>query len=323
MIDSFSFGVLAYNQQSFILETLDSILYQVSKYGQKIDCSLVIIDDASVDNTVDTINKWLSIHGCNFKNTSFICNRSNKGLVKNYQLLNRIINDEFFKIIAGDDLLSSKNVFDKYYDLGENELRTFLPAILKDGIITIDENRIIRHYYNLKNYNDQKAKKRFMRGNYFNTPSTIYHKELYFRSNCEALNSRFKLFEDNPTWYSMLKNSRETTIDFREDIIVLYRIHSNSISHSKKKNNPFIAELVKLWKVYRDDTRGLERLFWKVQIKVAFLPSVLQPLKWRSKIQEKARKLHSLFDVEYKEYKKKILSEVSMEQRYYNSIIKS
>ena len=48
----FTFGVFTYNQEQFIFENLESIKYQIEKYGGGTSFSLVMSDDCSQDNTV-------------------------------------------------------------------------------------------------------------------------------------------------------------------------------------------------------------------------------------------------------------------------------
>ena len=59
---SFTFGILAYNQEKEILETLESIRYQIEHYSDNENINLILIDDSSADNTVDVVIQLSLIH---------------------------------------------------------------------------------------------------------------------------------------------------------------------------------------------------------------------------------------------------------------------
>ncbi len=47
---SFSFLVLVYNQESYVIDHLESIKYLVLRYAKNIDVDILINDDCSIDN---------------------------------------------------------------------------------------------------------------------------------------------------------------------------------------------------------------------------------------------------------------------------------
>ena len=59
MVKNFSFLVLAYNHENYIIEHLESIKYQVLTYGEEMSVDILISDDFSRDRTVDLIEKWI------------------------------------------------------------------------------------------------------------------------------------------------------------------------------------------------------------------------------------------------------------------------
>lgn len=95
-----SIGVITYNSSHFILETLESIKSQTYK-----NIELVVTDDCSTDDTVDICKQWLMQNRNYFTNVNLIVASCNTGTSANY---NRAVNGsqgEWFKGIAGDDLL--------------------------------------------------------------------------------------------------------------------------------------------------------------------------------------------------------------------------
>ena len=48
---NFTFGLLLYNQEEFVIEALESIKYQIINYGNDINVSLIVNDDCSLDHS--------------------------------------------------------------------------------------------------------------------------------------------------------------------------------------------------------------------------------------------------------------------------------
>ena len=113
----FIFGILTYNQENYVLETLESIKYQKIHYGSDVNVSLVITDDASKDGTVAVMKDWLEKNKTYFDKIDLIANEKNRGTVANFKTILSKVSDEHLKIIAGDDLIGHKNVFAEYETL--------------------------------------------------------------------------------------------------------------------------------------------------------------------------------------------------------------
>ena len=239
-MNKFIFGVLTYNQEGLILQTLESIKLQKVNYGKGIEVELIIVDDASRDQTVSVVNRWINKNGHYFSDVKCIANQKNRGTVANYQTILEHIQNEHFKIIAGDDLISSDNLFQEYNDLTENRIKSYARIYLKNNKILYEERDLIDFYYHLKHSGSQKYNlKNFRRGCFFHTPSTLFTKQLFNSANCVEAIQGFFLFEDDPTWYSMLKKD-STEIKFIDKGIVLYRIHDKAVSNAP---NPIFEEI--------------------------------------------------------------------------------
>ena len=104
-ISKFTFAILAYNQANIIGETLESIKYQIEKYGDNRIFKIIVTDDFSKDNTLLTVRKWIEKNGGLFKEVKILTNQSNMGTVYNYNRIMENIDEESFKVIAGDDLI--------------------------------------------------------------------------------------------------------------------------------------------------------------------------------------------------------------------------
>ena len=55
----FTFVVTCYNQADVVPDMLESIRYQIERYGQGQTFQLIVTDDGSKDNSCQVINGWL------------------------------------------------------------------------------------------------------------------------------------------------------------------------------------------------------------------------------------------------------------------------
>ena len=98
-----------YNKQKYISQALNSILMQKTNFQYKI----LIIDDASTDNSVETIKRYVKKYP---KKIDFIQNEKNirclANLIKGYKL----IKTKYFCILDPDDYWINKNKLQKAVD---------------------------------------------------------------------------------------------------------------------------------------------------------------------------------------------------------------
>lgn len=318
----FIFGILTYNQEKYVLETLESIKYQKVHYGAEFDVSLVITDDASKDNTVELIRIWCEKNREYFGNIDLIANEKNKGTVANFKTILSKVRDENLKIIAGDDLIAHKNVFAEYETLNDKKLKTYFRIELYEGKIVYREKFLIDFYYH-KNYGRGKSYnlKTFRKGKYIHTPSTLYTKQLFVNAECESNLDGYHLFEDDPMWYSMIKNQKDLFIEFVEQGMVLYRVHGQSVSNVP--NPIFAKDMKRLREQYLQDTKGLEKLYLIIRMKTNKWPMYINPGMYLDKLININRERIVKKDPGYQVFKEKIEQQIREEQKFYDAIMKT
>ena len=135
--------VITYNHEKIILECLESIRNQISRFGKNKIIALTILDDCSTDKNVMVINDWLELNKSLFKNVDFKTNEKNIGLKRNMLLFRSLIKTDFYFMTAGDDRFLLRHslfdyidycadkdiVFSPSFFLGEWNLRTFAISI--------------------------------------------------------------------------------------------------------------------------------------------------------------------------------------------------
>lgn len=128
---------LSYNHESYVVETLNSVINQTYP-----NVELLIADDCSTDKSVSVINKWLENH----PKIHFLPNEQNLGNTKTFNKLVKLAKGDFIIDLAADDLLLP--------DCIEKQVATFQNSNYKNlgivygNLIEIDENdNFIRNYY--------------------------------------------------------------------------------------------------------------------------------------------------------------------------------
>lgn len=321
---TYVFGILTYHQEQYIVETLESIKYQKIEYGKDLEVSLIITDDASKDRTVPVLKEWIQKNRSYFKNVDVIVNEKNQGIVPNFCKIVQMVDTEkeYLKIIAGDDLISHKNVFAEYDDLNDRKLKTYFRVELCDGKISYREKYLIEFYYHMTHNQAGRAYnlKYFKRGRYLHTPSTLYTKQLFLDAACEKNLEGYCLYEDDPMWYSMIKNIKDLKIEFVPQGMVLYRMHNQSVSNAP--NPIFQKDKNRLREQYLAETKGLEKLYLLVRKYCSGLPMYLNLSLYIDKLVNIRRKQVCKKDPGYQKFKEQIDRQVREEQQFYEMIMK-
>lgn len=323
-MDIFYFALITYNQENFVQETLNSFKYQIQNYGRNYSFNLIIVDDASDDNTIQVIKNWIDKNNRLFHEVIWQLNGVNRGVVKNYQfIIDKIPINCHFKLLAGDDVLSHLNMFSSYEKLNDTMLITHVRLLLKNGVVSYDDDQLLAFYDHLLHATSKKCRLvRMRRGGYLHTPSTIYTKKLYLSAGCSEYNSNFCLFEDDPSWYAMIKNTNDLDIYFVKKPIVLYRISDFAISNGKgEMHKKFLDELYRLVGIYYKDSSGLERLYHWARLHNE-IPKIIRYSTYVDYFRKIYLRIKYSNDKSYKKFKRDIDVIVEQEQKYYDVYIK-
>lgn len=258
----FSFGVITYNSADYVLETLESIKYQVINYREKKKIELIISDDGSMDLTVETVKEWIARNRIYFENIELVTVPENTGTVQNYKRVFHRLSSKKFHIIAGDDLYTCNNIFEFSDYLDKYDIVTTIPIGLNEhGELFLNGNRVQRQIFRMrhKEYTCTELSELEMFGSFIHSPSTMFRKEL-LTENIEKFVDTFYLYEDDPKYYRFLKKTNN--IAFVIEPIVVYRHLSQSVCHADDnvgeiKKKSFRADEIRLCRYYLGETRNL------------------------------------------------------------------
>lgn len=316
----FTFGILCYRQAGMVTETLESIRYQVETYGSGRKVALIVTDDNSPDGTQEVVRGWVDERGDVFSDVTLLFNEENRGVVYNYHAIINRIGDEPFKILAGDDLIASYDIFSRAEGLAPHELDAYVPLALRGGAVTPLGGYISQRFFEMGHRKSKVYDLRMMRrGGHLSTPTTLCRIEAYRDSEADELNSWFTLFEDDPTWYAILRNLPDSELRFKPGSIVLYRLHDGSISNSSTPNPAFQAELAQLRGVYLQDAGWFEQTY--LRSKGSTLPRYLRLDKYVDRLHRLRLRLYCLAHWwEYWRFKAQVEDSAREQQDFYDYI---
>ena len=228
------------------------------------------------------------------------------------------IKNETFKIIAGDDLIGSKSIFT---ELSENEkiIDTFPFYKLMNNKISFSKLYLYDYFYRLKKYTQKKNLKWMRKGDFLHTPSTFYSKKLYESGNCEKWNYQFFLYEDDPSFYSMMCFNKDILIRFHQNALILYRYSATATS--TVPNQRFMKDWVKLQNIYYRDSTGIEKMYFYFRKNIK-IPKILNPYCYLDRIRQFYRILviNSIYRTDFKQFYISYLKDLNNMQLYYNDI---
>lgn len=229
----FTFGVFTYNQDQFIFENLESIKYQIEKYGENTSFSFVMSDDCSLDNTVVYAKEWLKKNADLFDRIEVNASAINQKIVNNYISLLKRIRTERFKILAGDDLYYKNNILSLS---GRDD-------VCITAVAGFDGNRIVplKNNYNFKRMLISKnlrsyISERIKYSNCIDAPGVFYKRSLVDECLFNELRD-YSWIEDVPMWKHFF-NVKESTVQIYSDVYILYRQSvgiSNDTAHPMNK----------------------------------------------------------------------------------------
>lgn len=216
-------SIITYNSESYILETLQSVLIQSYE-----NVELIISDDGSTDKTISISEEWLATHHERFVNSKIITTKVNTGIPANCNRALSAACGEWIKLIAGDDILLPDCIGDLLNFCKKNGYK----HAVSDVICLQDGNQYYNGYY-------KKEMERFFELNvhakykYYvaypfpiNSPSLLFEKKIV--QKLQPFDESFHILEDQPYFFTLLKNNVD--IGYLQKATVIYRVHSKSVT---------------------------------------------------------------------------------------------
>lgn len=227
-----SVGVMAYNQEKYVRQAMDSILAQQCHYSFEI----VIGDDASKDNTRAILLEYQRKYPHIIK---VLPEGPNKGVLKNFRAVVEACSGKYIAFCHCDDFWHDPLKLEKQV--------SFLESHPGYGLVHTDANVYFEKTDTIDVASHKKYGEHIPEGDVFEdivtgkffiyTCSACYRKadvDQYISFD-EFENNDF-MYEDLPTW---LELSKHVKFKYLDEPTMTYRVVQNSHSHPKQKARKF------------------------------------------------------------------------------------
>lgn len=223
---------LCYNQEAYVVESLNSIISQ--SYSS---IELIIADDCSTDNSKKVIEEWLLKH----PNVAFIANETNLGNTTTFNKTLKIAKGEYIIDLAADDILLPNCVTKQVEKFNSSKYKN-LGIVYGNAEMIDDEGNFLYYYFDVDSNNktieartggDEYLTILAGKKNAMCSVSAMIKKSVFddLRGYDETL-----AYEDLDFW---IRASWKYELDFIDEIIMQKRIVSNSLTNAfENKNNP-------------------------------------------------------------------------------------
>lgn len=231
-----SIVIITYNSSIFITETLASIAAQTYK-----DIELIVSDDCSTDNTLEIVKNWISFNSDRFVNVEICESSVNQGVIQNVNKGMFKCSGEWIKLIAGDDLLTP-NCIQRFVEyVVVNHLLNPTVVYCKCTPFQANSSNQIslgqffyKKHQSFFNLSSNKQFRKLLIRNYVQGPALFIKKETFFEQ--EGIKGNHNV-ED---WaFALQLTLSGKKLHFLQEALVMYRIHSNSLSNDIKEARIF------------------------------------------------------------------------------------
>lgn len=234
-LNSFSFLILTYNHEKYIVEHLESIKYQILNHGSEIAIDLLINDDSSKDKTIFLVDLWLHANKSLFRNIKKVYNQNNIGTAASVIALINLINTDMFKMTAGDDIYSFENIFEAAVFSNDFAFHSGFPLYFKKNLPYFNTLSTYLHVATQHVYAKQNLYERFQRFNYHNAPNLFYNLKYIKSEEILSYLRRYDVIEDWPLQIAISRFYPELKFKYSSKVYVYYRRTSGSIFLTENK----------------------------------------------------------------------------------------
>jgi hypothetical protein len=257
--ETFAFLVLVYNQESYIIEHLESIKFLIIKYGFNIEVDILINDDFSNDNSTKLINFWIEKNTTLFRNVIKMYNTKNIGTSKSvYNLLKANTADKC-KITAADDVYSFENIFLSESYTRKISVQSAFPITMIDGEL-IDSK--FSNFLNIATeviYKKNPLLHRFKHFSLNNAPNIFYEVRCLEHINVLNFLKNFDVIEDWPIQIQISREFPDFKFELIDKVFVYYRRTANSTYIVSNKR--FLNDKLKIYNnLIETETNILEKI---------------------------------------------------------------
>ncbi len=247
----------SYNYGEYISQTIESVQAQTLS-----DWELIIVDDASSDNSVEIIKKY-----CDDKRIKLICHDKNKGLKESIKTALKYANGEWITFVESDDSITP--------DALEKRLQTKADVVFNSVNLIGDKDWIKEVQKQVDKTEKELSKitfpanifKKFDTKNpVFTLSSVMIKRELLTE---ELFNTKTDALFD---WWLYINLAYENKFDYIPEKLTNWRIHDNSYIKKPKRKRFQMINVIAYCHVFKQNS-SLNLLFFIIIcfIKMCFI----------------------------------------------------
>lgn len=227
-MNGFTFIVLTYNHQNYILEHLESIKYQIVNFGGDTKFELIVADDHSKDLTIPLVHFWFEQNKDLFHSYHISSSEINVGTCKNLTQALKHVSMNICKITAGDDVYSYENAVEEFSKIKNFDILSGFPLFLFDEKLSSSKSNTFHMIATNVIYSKKPHLERMKGINVFNAPSIIYSLEAITNPDLLKFLNQFQVTEDYPIQIKMALDKKNLKYNQTNKILVYYRRTTNS-----------------------------------------------------------------------------------------------
>ncbi len=219
-------AAITYNSAPFVEELLDSITAQT--YDR---IELIISDDGSHDDTVEVCRRWLGNHAARFERSEIITTERNTGISPNNNRALRAATGEWFKGIAGDDLLLPECIATYVaYAATHPEAHFLFSGVEPFGDISIETHSAAfwdRKLAIFRGLPTARAQYQYLLRNENFAPAASAFMKTETLRKLGGFDEQIRMLEDYPLWIRATRQGYKLSL--LPGTLVKYRAHGGSI----------------------------------------------------------------------------------------------
>lgn len=228
-----SIVIVTYNSAKYVLETLESAKCQIYQ-----NIELIITDDHSTDQTLEICQKWITENKKRFVRTQLVTSEKNTGISPNCNRGFQLVQGEWVKSIAGDDILNPDciNTFLKYAESNPKASFIFSDMEIFGDDECFEKREFVRAWLNRslrifeKVTTSEYQHRQILISNTVSAPSMFINSKSF--QDLGGFDEDIKLTEDRPLWLNATKKGYKI-LAIREKL-VRYRVNGTSVQTGER-----------------------------------------------------------------------------------------
>lgn len=242
-----SINLITFNRANFIHQAIDSVLAQTFS-----DWELIIIDDASSDNTKELVELYL----LKDKRIKYFRQDSHTGIAPARNLALKLSIGKYVAVLDSDDIWTDKNKLQKQIEFLDNN---FDFCLVGCGVEVVNEKgEPLYKYCNPEK--DEEIRKNILITNPFAHSSAVYRKNII--EHIGGYNETLKIGEDYDLWLRIGKVGKMANLN---QVYVSYRKHGENISILDR--SVALQNNIDIISNYKKDYPNYYLAFWKRKIR--------------------------------------------------------